>query len=351
MMPAIPASVVKVHDTRQYKDGGAAGYGSGDPSGVAYVPGLDVLFIADSEHDESPYYSSTNLFAVRPDGSFVRSYSLTSFTSEPTGLAYNPKNGYLYICDDDQNEVFWVDPANPSIKIGQFDTSIHGLTDTEDLKFDPVTGHMFILDGGSTLLNVGPKNARKLFELTDQGALVSSMTLPSVMRDAEALAYDPSHDVFFIASGVGPTIWGISRSGTILTTIDVLDSIGYRSWTLPSDGKLTLRTLKNSLIGVAPGPTGFELAPSSDPNDGDTLSLFVAVAGADQQHDGRLFEIGLGADWAGGGSDNYTSSIPMVGGTAVENSAFGMPVELLGGIFGFASMAMMAWIVLRRLRR
>src|SRR5690349_8184667 len=117
-MPIITASVVGVHDTRQYKDGGPTGYGSGDPSGLAYVPGLNTLFIADSEHDESPYFSSINLFAIRPNGTFIASYNLSSFTLEPTGLAYNPNNGYLYIGDDDQNEVFWVDPSDPSVAIG-----------------------------------------------------------------------------------------------------------------------------------------------------------------------------------------------------------------------------------------
>src|SRR5215213_46915 len=164
-MPTITASVVQVHDTREY--------GSGDPSGLAYIPGQNALFIADSEHDESPYFSSTNLFAVGPDGTFIGSYSLTSFTSEPSGLGYNATNGYLYITDDDQQEVFWVNPAHPSVKIGQFDTSRYGLTDTEDPKFDPVTSHMFLLDGV----------ARKLFEFTVQGSVVSSMALPSVMGD------------------------------------------------------------------------------------------------------------------------------------------------------------------------
>ncbi|HEX2135551.1 MAG TPA: hypothetical protein VHG30_06520 [Microvirga sp.] len=273
-MATVTPSVVRVHDATQYKDGGIQGYGSGDPSGLAYVPGLNTLFIADSEHNERPYFSSTNLFAVRPDGSFLGAYSLTSFTGEPTGLAYNPTNGHLYITDDNRQEVFWVDAANPSMTIGQFDTSRYGLTDTEDPKFDPVTGHMFLLDGAS----------RTLFESTAQGALLSSVRLPSAMTDAEALAYDPAHDLFFVASGASPTIWAMSRTGQIVTTIDVLSSPSYR----------------NPVTGVAPAPKGLELAPSSDPNDGTTLSLFVADYGVDQKNDGRLFEISLGPDWLTG---------------------------------------------------
>jgi uncharacterized protein YjiK len=229
---------------------------------------MDTLFIADSEHDESPYNSSTNLFAVRPDGTHVQSFSLTSFTKEPTGLGYNPVNGFLYITDDDARKVFWVDPENPSVKRGEFSVRAYGLTDAEDPKFDPVTGHIFMVDGIE----------RQIFELTDTGQLVSSIPLPSIMEDAEALAYHPTYDVFFVASGASRTIWELDRSGDILATIDVLND--YR----------------NPITGGRPKPKGLELAPSSDPNDGNELSLFVADYGADQKNDGRLFEITLG-DW------------------------------------------------------
>ena len=58
--------LVQVHDTTQYKAGDPTGYGSCDPSGLAYVPELNLLLMADLEHDESPFFSPTNLFSVRP---------------------------------------------------------------------------------------------------------------------------------------------------------------------------------------------------------------------------------------------------------------------------------------------
>jgi hypothetical protein len=263
--PPITARIVKVTDltSAPYKSADAKGYGVGDPSGLAYVPGLQKLFIADSEHDESPYLSSSTLFSLGPNGA-VQAYSLTSFTKEPTGLAYNPNNGHLYITDDDKQEVFWVDPANPSKMLGSFDTASLGFLDSEDPKFDPVTGHMFMLDG----------SLKKIFELTDQGVLVGSTALPSVMSDAEALAYDPTHEVFFVASGKSPNIWELDRNGNILATINVLGSSSPK-----------------------PIPKGLELAPSSDPTDGNKMSLYVADYGVDQRNDGRLFEIDLGSGW------------------------------------------------------
>jgi hypothetical protein len=266
-MPALNVSVVATHNLAngtKYKDGGTAGYGIGDPSGLAYVPSLRTLFVADSEHDESPYNSSTNLFALGLDGAFIRNHSLISFTDEPTGLAYNSSNGYLYIADDDAFAVSWVAPTNPSVRLGFFDTARLGFLDTEDMKFDPLTGNMHILDGKLKLL----------FELTPEGAYVNSIPLPAVMRDAEALAYDPNHDLYFVASGLSRLIWILDAEGAIKATIDIFSS-----------------------FSINPRIKGLELAPSSDPNDGNLLSLYVAGYGDDQVNDGKLYEVSLGTDW------------------------------------------------------
>lgn len=270
--PPLNPALVAMHDTTLYKAGDPSGYGCGDPSGLAYVPELDLLFIADSEHDESPYFSTQNLFATRLDGTFVRSYSLLGFTHEPTGLAYNPQNGMLYITDDDADRIFIVNPMNPETKVGEINVRQLGITDAEDPVIDPVTGNIYLLDGVQ----------RAIYELSESGQLIGSTVLPSVITDAEGLAFDPLADVFYIASGsTRGTIFQTDRSGSILATIDLLND--YR----------------NPITGIKPKLKGLELAPSSDPNDGDRMHLYAADYGVDQQADGRVFEVDLHHDWLG----------------------------------------------------
>lgn len=275
-----PASVLRVFDTTQYRAGDPSGYGSGDPSGLAYIPGKNgepgTLFIADSEHDESPYFSSTNLLGISLEGNSYNWSSLRSFTKEPTGLAYNPANGYLYITDDDKKKIFWVDPAKPSEKLGEFDLNVIGVKDAEDPVFDPQTGDLYLLDGA----------AGRLLKLSNTGALLSSVTLPSAisgLTEAEALAYShrtaDGRAVFFVGGGTSSTIFQIDETGKLLSASDILASY------------------INPISGAKPSVKGMEWAPSSDPNDDNEMSLYVADYGVDQQNDGRVFEIDFGAGW------------------------------------------------------
>jgi len=245
--------------------------GSTDPSGLAYVPGLG-LFLSDSEVDEAPFSRPNNLFQLQTDGTNPVQFSLSSFTQEPTGLAYDPTTGRLYISDDDQFKVFWVDPSNPSVKLGEFNTPI-AADDTEDLAIDPNTGHLFIVNGLS----------HTIVEVDATGAQVSPIiVLPIEISDPEALVYDAQHDVFYVGGDFSSNIWAVDRSGNILDVIDVLG--GY----------------PNPLTGTRVHVKDLEFAPTSDPNDDPRLqSLYVADYGnnhlsAAQSDDGRLFEIHLG---------------------------------------------------------
>jgi SdiA-regulated len=265
-------AVVAIHNTSLYTAGDSSKVpGCGDPSGIAYIPGLNRLFIVDSEHDEAPYNSQKNLFITTLDGTFIESVSLRSFTREPTGIAYNPFNGNLYISDDSARKIFIVSALNPKVLLSTIDLAPYGFTDAEDPTIDPVTGHIYMLDGVS----------RKFIELTETGALVQSTVLPTAIKDAEGLAYDAVRDVFYIASGANRgTIFQTDHDGHILASFDI-------------------NSYLNPVTGSQPKIKGLVLAPSSDPTDGDRLSLYAVDYGKDQGLDGRMFEIDLYHGWLG----------------------------------------------------
>jgi hypothetical protein len=249
-----------------------AALGSTDPAGIAYVPGQG-FFVSDSEVEETPFFRTTNLWKLQPDGTLVQSFSLLNFTNEPTGLAFDSGTGRLYISDDDLFKVFWVNPANPTVKLGEFDLKHLGCNDPEDVAVNANNGHLFIVNGDQI---AGP-TARSIVETDNTGTQVfSTIVLPAEIKDPEALCYDASRDVFYVGGGFSPDIWVVDRSGNILQKLDVLE--GYR------------HEVNNTAVNVK----DIELAPSSDPNDAPgKLNLFVADYGWSHVSDGRMLEIDL----------------------------------------------------------
>ncbi|WOH48295.1 Calx-beta domain-containing protein [Bradyrhizobium sp. sBnM-33] len=259
-------AVVKSTDT--------AAFGSTDPAGIAYVPGMG-FFVSDSEVEESPFFRTQDLWKLQPDGTLVQSFSVLNFTNEPTGLAFDSSNGRLYISDDDQRKIVWVDPANPTVKLGQSaDTRLVNIVDPEDVAVNPTNGHLFIANGTGNSSNGGPFGAA-IVETNDAVTQVYSVIrLPAEIKDPEALAYDASHDVFYVGGGFSPNIWVVDRSGNILQKLDVLE--GFRNTNTSAHVK------------------DLELAQSSDPNDDPAkLNLFVADYGNSHISDGRMIEIDL----------------------------------------------------------
>jgi hypothetical protein len=251
-------AVINILSTTSYK--------STDPSGLAYVPGLG-MFLSDSEVDESPFGLANNLFRLQLNGSSVTGFSLNTngFTAEPTGLTYDAASNRLYVVDDDRKRVFWVDPNNPTVKLGEFAAPTLAV-DPEDIAVNADNGNLFIVNG----LN------RRIVEVTSTGVQVGSVLLPTVITDPEALAYDSVNNVFYVGGGFSSNIWKVDESGTILETITFLS--GYRN------------PVNNTRVHVK----DIEIAPTSNPNDDPRLqSMYVADYGNSHVDDGRLFEIFL----------------------------------------------------------
>ena len=250
--------VVAIHDT--------AAFGSPDPMGLAYVPGLDTLFLCDLDN---------SLFALNTDGTLKPDGAMTlGFTQKSAGLAFDPTTGRMYIADDDKLAIDWVDPANPTVELGGFDATHLGSTDTEDVAVNPNNGHVFIVNGGdfgAPKIIETDATGSQIFSVVDLKTAVQGQPIGS----PEGAVYDPTHDVFFVA-GNNYDIKVVDRNGTVLNDITILQN--YR----------------NPTGNIGTEIQGLTLAPSSDPNDDPaTLSLYVADAGLlrSSANDGRLIEI------------------------------------------------------------
>jgi len=263
--PVGPA-VVAVHDMSAI----ASGIGSWDPSGLAYDAATGTLYLVDSEVDEVTPRGTANMWALNLDGTLKPNgaTSLYSYTTEPTGVAFDPATGKMYISDDDTFNIYVTNVANPSVELSQFATKPLGGDDPEEVAFNPVNGHLYIANGADIA-------HPKIIEIDSSGTqVIRNIPVPAVIKDPEAVYYDVAHDVFFVGIENGHDIWMLDHNGNILNDINIFAN--YRN--PANNGSVNLK--------------GLTIAPSSDPSDDPSvLSLYAADFGISHVNDGRLFEI------------------------------------------------------------
>lgn len=235
----------------------ATAYGSSDPAGLTFFPDTETLLQCDSEVEETPFFAGFNMFELDLDGNILGSYSTTGFSNEPTGVTFNTVTGTLFITDDVERMVYEVDPFTLEDVISYFSTLDVGSSDPEGISFDPATGNLFIVDGINKLI----------IEVTISGTFVSSLFVGSDIDDPEGIYFDPDNEHFFLVDGSG--LYEVSWSGALVEYL-YLRPFGVRNM------------------------KGITFAPSSTPNDDpDILHVYLADCGADEENDGRIFEISL----------------------------------------------------------
>ena len=199
---------------------------SPDPSGIAYLPGSDQLFISDGEVDEMPIFEGSNLFATTRAGSVTTTGVSQPWSNEPVGVGYNPGNNHLFVTDDDQAEVFELTIGadgrfgTADDTVTHFDTQSGGNTDPEGVDYDTATGSIWTADGVNTQVfryQPGPDgqfgtsdDVRNNFDVGVYGA-----------RDPEGMGYDPVRDTILIVDDKSETIYEMDKTGALLNTISI----------------------------------------------------------------------------------------------------------------------------------
>jgi SdiA-regulated protein len=248
---------------------------SPDPSGITYIPSSGRLLIVDSEVEEMSIYRSVDLWETSLSGSVARTGDVTRISKEPTGVAFDPSDGTLYISDDDSFRISAV-KAGSDGRFGTsddtssfFDARAVGDTDPEGVTVDTLTGDLY-LAGGTT----------KAFYRIERGADGRFGTSDDVkgkfdvgkygLRDMEGIAFDAARKSVVAFDTGSKRLYELDRSGNLLRIID--------------------------MSAISPkGGGDVAVAPSSS---GQGTSYWVVLRGVDNnsdpsENDGKLFELSV----------------------------------------------------------
>ena len=220
---------------------------SPDPTGLSFDERTGRLLISDAEVDEGVVWRRRNLFVSRRNGGLIAARKLASITREPEDLAWNGRKHVLYVVDDDAKAVYAVragrdgllgtnddtertllhtgrfgshdpeglawrgdrktlivtDASNCRVyfvsrgrdrrfdtrddRVRSFGTERFGFSETEDIWFDAVTKHLFIV---SSRIPGGPDYA---VETTYRGTLVRKIAFPVSIK-ASGVVIAPASD-------------------------------------------------------------------------------------------------------------------------------------------------------------
>jgi hypothetical protein len=256
---------------------------STDPSGITYFG--NHLFISDSEINEtgsaadSGYFVGHNIFETSLDGSVVYGQYMTSPLNgsiEPTGICYNPIDGYFYITNDDTRSLYQYEFNDEgfsllnSWKLKQelFDLTDYGIEDPEGIGVNPITGHLIIADGED-----GSFGGRRILivEVSDNSiSLVDSFSVADNITDPEGVTYHENSGHLFIMSGPDRMIFEFDIEGNYIDEYDI-----------------------SGFLPLPRSAQGLTFAPSSA--DNSRLSLYFSDGGLDESPErARVYEADLG---------------------------------------------------------
>ncbi len=247
---------------------------SPDTAGATYLSDRGTLLLSDSEVNEMPIFEGVNLFEITLGGAQFVEYTTTSYSDEPTGLAFNPVNGHVFVSDDDADEVFVVNPGPDGFLgttddiITSFDTRDFNSTDPEGVTFDPDQGYLYIADGVNNEVYEIDPGANGLFDGVDD-QVTSFDTRVLGINDPEGITFDSDNGFLYVIGTPDTVLLHVTTQGDPVRMIDVSEANASK-------------------------PAGLAYAPSSvNPLE---MNVYITERGVDNnsdpnENDGKVYEM------------------------------------------------------------
>jgi hypothetical protein len=221
------ATLVQTIDTSQFSPP------SPDPMGITYLASSDTLLMSDSEVNEIPaLFTGDNLFEINyASGTLLGTSTTILFSDEPTGLAFNPVDGHVFVSHDNGGGfVFEVDPGVDGLHgtaddiVTSFSSGDFSSVDPEGIAFDSVQGFLYIADGLSSEVFQLDPGANGVFDgvaPTGDDQATSFDTEAFGLTDPEGITFDSDNGFLYLVGYPDDLVFHVTTTGTLVRTIDI----------------------------------------------------------------------------------------------------------------------------------
>jgi hypothetical protein len=246
-----------------------AALGHPDPVGLAFSPRADSFLILEAPGASRPPFS--DIVNISHRERFAGSARFGAALSAPLNMAFDGKSDRLLVFEPGRDELIAVAAGADGFpgpdRMTQIDAGYFGVWEPRGMTVDPLSGHLFMLDGlGARILRIEPDpvlgfaqatigeigfepaglagfelrgialdpttghlhvlspERQRLYEVTKAGLVVANRDLSGIgLADPQAIVFAPSGDMtddplemsLYIADGGGPAISGRARGGII----------------------------------------------------------------------------------------------------------------------------------------
>jgi PKD repeat protein len=197
---------------------------SPDASGVTYLPGSGTLLETDSEVNEKPIYENVNQFEIAltgaASGTLINTYDTTHFSNEPTGVAYDPSRNHLFFSDDNIKKIHEADlnyKLVRSFAVGILDGKA---VDPEGIAYNTRNGRLYIAGGTSeTIFWIDPGLDGDFGTSDDlEGSFPATY-----LRDPEGITFNTDSGNLY-AVGKDDVVAEYTVTGSVVQLIDISDA-------------------------------------------------------------------------------------------------------------------------------
>jgi hypothetical protein len=272
-----PGTVIRTIQTSQWSPP------SPDPSGVTYRPDTGQLITCDAEVEEVvqgvTHYQGVNVWTHTRTGVVQSTYTTVGYSNEPTGIAFDPAGGRLWIADDVRGSIHQILFGSDGI-FGTADDVITdldhvnstGCDDIEDVTYDNLNNRLFVASGGGQEIcrvDRGPNGVFDGLPPTGDDVVTTFSVAQYGITDPEGIVYDPFWNTLVVADRGTRDLYELTPSAGLLRRIDV----NFPGGTKPAG------------VTIAPGTTNpslrnYYVVDRRVDNDVDPF-----------ENDGRLFEV------------------------------------------------------------
>ncbi len=202
-----------------------------DASGVTWVAGRGRLLVADSEVDEYDYSDGTNLRELTTAGELTGAPSTLAWSNEPSGITADPAGNRIFTSDDDRTQVYEVDRGPDQVPgtsddtvLQSFDTSAFGSTDPEGIAYDARRGWLHVADGANKeVFSIDPGENGVFEGASGDDVITQFDTGAAGIRDPEGIVHDDRDDTLIVVDHARPLAVEFGLRGSVLRYIDLSD--------------------------------------------------------------------------------------------------------------------------------